>query len=786
MRLKLLTFLLLIFFFDFSFSQENSFKTIEQHYIDYFSLNHETIYTQLNKTKYLSSEELWFKSYIYNTKTQKPYLTTTNVYVSIYNDSGELIEKKLFYAEDGMTYGNLDLSEYYPGFYYIKVSTNYMRNFNAPHFSLQEFEIVGNGDGQFLTQVVDKKYDFQLLPESGHLLNNTINTIGFKILDQEGNGVKIEFGKVYDGKKNVVTTFNSNKLGMGKFSLLVDSAEDYIVEIQLNDGSIITEPIPKPEQLGVIMNINNLNPETLFVSLTTNASTLPSISDKTYYLVIHRDGLLKKIDVNFDANKLQYIIPIPKEELLKGMNILSVFNDQNKPILERLVYNYATSLHNTIDIHSIEKGLDSTTIKLKTNLKDTIQKNISISVLPESTKSYATHENILTRFLLKPYIKGEVENPSFYFKNYDRKKAIDLDLLLLTQGWSSYSWNSIFNTTMKALYHFEAGMQIKGKVNNSNNYNKKEDIILYSKASELMLTTELDTDNYFSFENVFIFANTSLFFSQRDKKGNISKPTVYVNIYPNLEVDKLDSKYLLNSDFTYDRTVFNESFSIDNTTMLDTVYLEKTVENKPRNIINRGAFNSKKINITERYAPFAVVTDVIRDNGFDVVNTGLAVQILSRRTTGFAGRAAPNIFVDNRPLSDLELINLTYLTLDQVDEIYISQTPSAGLGKTGGNINIFTSKGFGSDVQKLSFSENIVGFGFTLPDKYYAPYYNKSHYLTYSEYGVLNWLPNLDMSESGIFEFKIPNYTYEGITLFIEGMAEDGSLISKIETIELK
>lgn len=786
MRLKLLTFLLLIFFFDFSFSQENSFKTIEQHYIDYFSLNHETIYTQLNKTKYLSSEELWFKSYIYNTKTQKPYLTTTNVYVSIYNDSGELIEKKLFYAEDGMTYGNLDLSEYYPGFYYIKVSTNYMRNFNAPHFSLQEFEIVGNGDGQFLTQVVDKKYDFQLLPESGHLLNNTINTIGFKILDQEGNGVKIEFGKVYDGKKNVVTTFNSNKLGMGKFSLLVHSAEDYIVEIQLNDGSIITEPIPKPEQLGVIMNINNLNPETLFVSLTTNASTLPSISDKTYYLVIHRDGLLKKIDVNFDANKLQYIIPIPKEELLKGMNILSVFNDQNKPILERLVYNYATSLHNTIDIHSIEKGLDSTTIKLKTNLKDTIQKNISISVLPESTKSYATHENILTRFLLKPYIKGEVENPSFYFKNYDRKKAIDLDLLLLTQGWSSYSWNSIFNTTMKALYHFEAGMQIKGKVNNSNNYNKKEDIILYSKASELMLTTELDTDNYFSFENVFIFANTSLFFSQRDKKGNISKPTVYVNIYPNLEVDKLDSKYLLNSDFTYDRTVFNESFSIDNTTMLDTVYLEKTVENKPRNIINRGAFNSKKINITERYAPFAVVTDVIRDNGFDVVNTGLAVQILSRRTTGFAGRAAPNIFVDNRPLSDLELINLTYLTLDQVDEIYISQTPSAGLGKTGGNINIFTSKGFGSDVQKLSFSENIVGFGFTLPDKYYAPYYNKSHYLTYSEYGVLNWLPNLDMSESGIFEFKIPNYTYEGITLFIEGMAEDGSLISKIETIELK
>lgn len=784
MRLLLLTFLL--FFFNLSFSQEHSFKTVEQYYSDYFSLNHETIYTHLNKTKYLTSDALWFKSYIYNTKTQKPYLTTTNIYVSIYNDAGELIEKKLFYAEDGMTYGNFDLSEYYPGLYYIKVTTNYMRNFNEPHFSLQEFEIVGDGDGQFLTHVVDKKYDFQILPESGHLLNNTINTLGFKTLDQEGNGVIIDSGIVYDSKKNVVTTFNSNNLGMGKFSLFIESAENYTVEIQLNDGSTIKESIPKPDQLGVIMNINNLNPKTLFASLTTNQSTLPSLLNKTYYLVIHRDGLLKKIDVTFDVNKLQYIIPIPKNELFTGMNILTVFNDQMKPILERLVYNYSTSLHNTIDIQSIEKGLDSTTIQLKTNLKDTIQKNISVSVLPESTKSFTSKENILTRFLLKPYIKGEIENPSFYFKNYDRKKSIDLDLLLLTQGWSSYSWNNIFNYPVKALYPFEAGMQIKGKVNSVNNYDKKQDIVLYSKESELMLTTELDDDNYFSFDNVFLIDSTSLFFSQRDKKGNISKPVAYINIYPNLVPDKLESKYLKKLDYKYDQTIFNESFSVDNTTVLDTVFLEKTVEKKPRNIINRGALNSRKINIKERYAPIAVVTDVIRDNGFDVINTGLAVQILSRRTTGFAGRAEPNIFVDNRPLSDLELINLTYLTLDQVDEIYISQTPSAGLGKFGGNINIFTSKGFGSATQKLSFSENIVGFGFTLPDKYYAPYYNKSHYLTYSEYGVLNWLPNLYMSESGVFEFKVPNYTYEGITLFIEGMAEDGSLISKVETIELK
>lgn len=781
--LNLLTFLA----FNFVIAQEKSFDYVEQHYVDYFSLNRETIFTQLNKTKFLKTEELWFKSYIYNTKTQKPNLTTTNVYVSIYNQENDLIEKKLFYAEDGMTNGNFKLSDYSPGIYHIKTSTNFNRNFKEQHYSLVQFEVMGENEQKHQNQnLSNTEYDLQFLPEGGHLLGNTNNTIGYKIINKEGNSIIIDSANIYNNNGDKISSFKSNEFGIGKFSLFIDPNDTYKVEAILANGDIVKRIIPKADLMGLTLNANNLNASNLFISLQTNEQTLPSLLNKTYYLIIHRDGLLKKINIDFEENKLNYVIPVPKKDLYSGMNIITVFNDEKKPILERLVFNYSPELIGNINLLNTKTKVDSTIIRLRTNLKDSVNKNISVSVLPTNTKSYTAEENIISSFFLNPYINGYVENPSYYFYDFDRKKSIDLDLLLITQGWSRYSWHNIFNSPPKRMHHFEAGMQIKGKLNGSSNSKKAKEIVLYSKESELMLASPLDTENYFSFENIFLIDSTSLFFSLKDDKGNITKPNVYVNIYPNYIADKLNYKIPIKQKTEPNQTIFDETFSFDNTTILDTVSIQNNVIQKPKNKIIRGAFNSNKINIKDRYDPFSVVTDVIRDNGFDIINTGAEVQILSRRATGFSGRTKPSIYVDNRLLSESELFELTQLRLELVDEIFISKTSAAGYGGRGGNINIFTKKGYRSSKQKLTFSQNMVSFGFSLPDEYYSPYYNKTQYVTFSNYGVLNWLPNLSMSNDGIFEFKIPNYRYEDISLFIEGMGSDGSLISKVITVKIE
>ena len=58
-----------------------------------------------------------------------------------------------------------------------------------------------------------------------------------------------------------------------------------------------------------------------------------------------------------------------------------------------------------------------------------------------------------------PFIKG--------FKNINRKKLNELDLLLLTQGWSKYDWNNIFKKPPINNFEFENGIDVTVNLNNS-------------------------------------------------------------------------------------------------------------------------------------------------------------------------------------------------------------------------------------------------------------------------------------------------------------------------------
>jgi len=87
-------------------SQNTSIDNFVNKVDDYFHLDHETFYTQLNKTTYFKNEEIWFKTYVYNTKTQLPFISSTNIYTELYDENGKLIIKKIYAANNGMTNGS--------------------------------------------------------------------------------------------------------------------------------------------------------------------------------------------------------------------------------------------------------------------------------------------------------------------------------------------------------------------------------------------------------------------------------------------------------------------------------------------------------------------------------------------------------------------------------------------------------------------------------------------------------------------------------------------------------
>lgn len=780
---KIFTFCILVICSTYGIAQNPEFDFVENTYLDYFKLQPETIYTQVNKSKFLRLEELWFKSYIYNTQTQKPYLTTSNVYASVYDADGILIEKKIYYAENGVANGNFDLKENYaPGIYFLKVSTNWMKNFNESHYSLQQFEVVGTASGSENSAESQQKQDFQLLPEGGHLLQNTQNSIGFKATDVNGDPLITTSGKVLDGKGNTISTFKSNEFGIGKFSVLIAENESYSVEATLDDASVISQNIPKADITGLALSVNTLNQNTLFVSIKTNERTLPYLLNKPHYLLIHRDGLLKKIDIQFQADTFQYTIAVPKKYLYSGMNILTIFNEKNQAILERLVFHKTENLTHDISLLGKNIGSDSTQIRLTLNKNNNLKKFISVSVLPASTDSYDTNNTITSAFLLQPYIKGFIDNPQAYFKDNDRKTNYNLDLLLLTQGWSRYEWNTIFYSPQIAKYNFEAGFQLQGKINEVNANDYKE-IVLFSANNELMLSTEVK-DSYFSFENLSLMDSSVVSISAKNKRGKLMTPRVYYNVYPTFELDSLNTENLVkkpltiiskNDDFIYD----------DSITQLDTIMFKIKKESRQEKFMINGGVNNRSVDLKTVYSFSTRILDVIRSNGFDVLESGISINILSRRSSNLQGRLNPNVYLDGIIVSDqLELIQ--YLTVAEVEKLFVART-GYGIDGAGGTINIFTKNGGRSKSNpKGKFSSNTIKIGYSMPKIYYAPMYNSSKRKAFAKLGVLNWIPSVTPNKNGEFIFNIPNYFYDAVNVYIEGMCEDGSLISKVETIQLK
>ncbi|QCX40847.1 hypothetical protein FF125_21255 [Aureibaculum algae] len=782
------SFLLLLVVLNLSFtvfSQIKSSKELVKKYNAYFELERETIYTHLNKTSYFIGEEIWFKSYIYNGRYQTPYVSSTNIYVSIFNESGNLMESKLLYATMGFTHGNFLVDhKFTPGIYYIKTTTNWMKNFTEDLSHVQMFEIVGNEQEVTKKLSDENKYDLQLLPEGGHIVENVSNTIGFKLINEQGNGVIIKKGTVLDEKENEITTFKSNQFGLGRFTLHAKKDTKYSIHVVLANEKQITKPIEPAKGKGISLKVNATNGDNVLIALETNSLTLPDLIGKQYDLLIHRDGQLIKVKVDFTADKLKYLISLKKSELLSGINILTLVNENNEPIAERLVFNTLKTPIKEIEAAKIVSKGDSSVITLKSNTTSEIKGNFSISVLPASNEAYQYQSTIIAIFLLAPYLKGHIENPYYYFSDINSKKLYDLDLLLLNQGWSKYSWDNIFNDPPSVNYKFETGFQLNGSLNSYKH--KAGNTIILSSSENQIHESAIIKNSAFSFDNLFLADSTSINFSLKNKNGKLIKPVVYFNIYPNGIKDDFqnlssNTKNIFNNDHHTEEKVY--SFISSGRTLLDTVELKaspKIKEARKKPLITM--YSAKYIDLMKSDFQQRHITSVIRENGFDVATSADNVWIISKRN--IPGRTnIPTIFIDNIPLygNFKQLLNLK---ISALSDIYISRTPNPGESPAG-SIKIFTrnDQGIFSVINKYQTIDNL--FGFSMPKKYYTPNYRNTNSEEFLKLGAIHWIPNLTPNETGELIFKIPNYSSETINLYIEGMSYDGSLWSKRETINL-
>ncbi|QCW98752.1 hypothetical protein FGM00_00940 [Aggregatimonas sangjinii] len=762
--MKKFIFAILLALLQSGFSQNNEVEELESTYSRYFELPREKVYLHLNKTSYLNGEHIWFTAYLYDAKTGLPFNKTTNLYCGLYNSEGKQLTKGVFYVNEGIAIGSFEVKPVYGnGDFFVKAHTKWMKNFKEDDSYVQKIEI-RDGSRPAQDTELSENYGIQLLPEGGHMLSEARNTISFKLVDQNGRGVPFQEGKVVatDGSQ-VLEHIYSNTYGIGKFNFYYQENKAYSLVITLPNEKTITKAIPKAMDTGVVFSANNLNEEKITIALHTNAKTLTNIKGKDFHIAIHRDGLLMLNSFQFEGE--EKTLAFTKDKLWPGINILTLFDQDLNPIAERLLFNNAgLKIGNVSTKIGRQKNLkDSLSIQLDLFSQEYTPTNLSISILPSETKANHPNNSITSAFLLRPYIKTQVENAPYYFRDMDRKKSYELDNLLLSQGWSKYDWTNVFTSQTNNEVSMEKGISLTGSVQNVKK--DKRTIFLLEGSTNSQYVAKINDSGQFDIPNAIVFKDSPVSAILFDGEGKPSKPKVELKAFSAIEPDDLDIGKYRYPEKVGDYPSYSSLSGLETNDNENIITLENvtvSTEMQKKFFLRNSSMTGLKI--TDEKGTLA---NFIRKLGFRTFfdyKSGLTYAFYTRGPE----KIPVGVIIDG--INDFGFYDNSMALFDYV--IYQS---------THGPI-LVTSK----RKKPLETKANILlNEGFERPKEYYNPKYSSYSSQDYLQYGSVHWEPALLVDMQGKTSLKIPKYGLENLKLYIEGMSQDGTLFSEVQTIRV-
>ncbi|WP_115460914.1 hypothetical protein [Winogradskyella aurantiaca] len=735
-------------------------------FIDYTDTAREVIYLHLNKSTYIKGESIGFTAYVMDKKEKMPSLLTTNLYVSIEDMNQNPIKQQLLRVNNGVTSNVIDIDDNFAtGSYIVKAYTNWSRNFKEPNYFSTTVKIIDPATDAYVdTERVETAIDAQFLPESGHLLANVVNKVGVVIKDTKGYGVANATGKVFDKVGTLLTSFDVNHLGIGQFLLKPSVGDNFKIVITHNYKDFDFSFNQTIEPIGLVLNTTQHNNQ-LMLNVITNEQSLKYFKDQAFQLSFHNGSDLQVETLRFN-DQTMINRTYNMKQLPPGITVFTLFNDRNKPIAERLAFNY-----NGINMHPLSKVQtamvenDSIDVSLAFDTIDPTKfHNISVSVLPAETKSYKHHHNLISYNYLQPYIQGTVEQAKYYFTNTNAQTAADLDMLLLTQGWSSYNWNNIFNNNNSLPYDFEQGISLKANVNG--NSNKPKTFMVHAIEDKVPVFVELnETQSSFQVDNTFVSDTDKVALSELGNNERLSPAKLYLQSFPNnipkiaLGLSPLEPKPDYNLKTSFDNNYMSTK-TLDQVQELDEVVIMTDVTRTRNRYMELSARNIGQVRV-----PLDRDRDMYWTVG-DWLST-------------FRAR---NIFSGD-PVRDNRLGGRVYLDDVLTDASIVVNLPTNILDYAVFGYNGFNEIRFYTDLSiparrraKDSFTDFDLALTFTSEKKFYRPLYRLRSDDFYKHFGTISWEPHLLLNQYSKTHLKIERPLIP-VTLFIEGMDHLGNPI---------
>ena len=753
----------------------------------------EKIYLQMDKSYYNAGETIWFKAYLKADNFPKPISKTC--YAELLDENGKMLQRKMVPVLESGAASNFDIPDtVHSNKLYVRAYTSWMLNFDSSLLYLQPINIMPLKPTVKKTPVAPV-YSLTLFPEGGDLVEGVNSAVAFKATDQEGTPVDVS-GNIVDAKGNKITSFSSMHDGMGYFSLLPVANEKYKAVWKDKKGVQHETPLPDAKKDGIALSVI-YSGNRLQYTLTRSENV--SKSPMMYYAIAQmqqRQVYGAKINL---TNQPGVTVPFITDSLPDGVLQLTIFNAQQIPVAERIVFiNNNTYFFNT-DIHAVEKKLTKRGKNiLQIDVGSNLLTNLSIAVTDAGINPITNNEsNIFTQLLLSSDLKGYIFNPAYYFSSDEDSVKQHLDLVMMTNGWRRFKWENILAEKWPVLTLLpENFLAIKGKVLGLSKLQLNDRTItgiLKSKTGTTQfLNIPVDKDGQFKTDNLYFFDTSTLYYQFNNDKDKsltasasfsftssfVKPPVPAVNLLSSLYApQKTDSTILLKGSSLAKQMLDQENRNKIQTLSGVTVKAkQKSLKQKMDEEYTSGLFRGGDgYTFTTEGDPFANSATTILAYLQSKV-AGLQISTVGDGSATWRG--SPTSFFVNEMNSDVT--QLQTISMSDVAMIKVFRPPFFGAtgGGAGGAIAVYTKKGAAANSSITGLDHTKLA-GYSVIKQFYSPDYETTNDATEGDYRTtLYWNPYLLMDKS-TRRITIPFYNSDNckkIRVIVEGINELGQL----------
>ncbi|ADB39219.1 TonB-dependent receptor plug [Spirosoma linguale DSM 74] len=738
----------------------------------------EKVYIHTDREAYLTGETIWLKGYLVNGSSHEADTLSRVLYVDLVDPMARRVRLRTqLRATNSYAPGQLTLPDSLAaGSYQLRAYTSFMRNYPEAYFFTKTLTILrpDTGAEKNTGAQASNRPDIQFLPEGGQLLMGLGGRVAFKAVNSSGMGVDVK-GFVLDTRKDTVTGFSSSHLGMGFFILKPEPAQTYTAYVPLPDGTLAAYPLPAVQQEGVGMQVENLtNKDNVLVYVMHNKTGIDTTARIT--LVAQTRGQIYQTARIPFVKKLA-MVRLPRAQFPEGITQLTVFDETNKPVCERLIFIHRAEQINVSLVADKPAYRNREQVNLTVTTTDANGKpqaaNLSLAVVDAqlAPEVDANGSTIRSHLLLASDIAGTIEQPDYYFKSANPDRWLKLDILMMTQGWRRFAWVDVLSGTIPPnKYPLEGGLSLTGRVIRPNQKDIGGKVKLTFMLAKRDSTRDIligDTDeagNYAAYDLDFTDTTTVMIQGLKGSANRNLVITLDQLLVPPVTILKvpynpLEFRRDELADFirrTKEYQEIERQIRRNGEVLLNavTVKAKKYKEQDSRVIYGTPDASVKfdQVNTSGRLTFLDVIQGQIA--GVQVTGNGLSARVQIRGAANFNGPVEPLFVLDGMPMDLQGVMGVSVQDIDRVDVLKGASAAIYGSRAGGGVISILTKRGkpdydFSKDVTPGMLIAKLPGYA---PRReFYAPRYDvkKPEHARPDYRTTLFWTPMIQTDQDG-------------------------------------